>query len=120
MDKTFLIRLKGKTQGPFDAEKLRMMTRRGQFSRAHEVSDDLGKTWRNAGDVADLFKQPQAPIPGETVANSENNGAPPSNAAVWFYGRNGQPVGPIDFNTLVNRAARGEINASTSVFKDAT
>ena len=48
MATSYFIRLRGNVQGPFDAERLRQLARRGQFTRLHEVSTD-GQEWRPAG-----------------------------------------------------------------------
>ena len=49
------IRVLGRVKGPFEWEKLRILVKRGQLSRIHEVSVD-GQAWVKATEYPELFK----------------------------------------------------------------
>ena len=54
---TFFIRLRGRVEGPFTAEKLRELATRGRFARHYEVSPD-GLNWSLASGYPGLFPVP--------------------------------------------------------------
>jgi S1-C subfamily serine protease len=54
MDNQLYVRIRGKVTGPYDQEKLRWLARRGQLSRAHELSQDTTH-WVRASTYPELF-----------------------------------------------------------------
>jgi hypothetical protein len=52
----YLIRIRGKVLGPFTVEELQSRSKRGGFSRLHQVSSD-GINWRRATEFPELFPQ---------------------------------------------------------------
>jgi hypothetical protein len=137
VNEQYFIRVRGRVQGPFDADKLRQLARRGQFSRLHEISTD-SQQWSPAKNYPDLFAAPA----GDSVAPSSaaGNGAataelprgnasvamspaalPPGGAGrqdVWYYAFGGNPTGPVDFLRLSSMIASAQIGADTSVWRE--
>lgn len=125
MNGQFFIRIRGKVQGPFDAERLRQLARRGQFSRLHEVSAD-GQSWRAAKDYPEIFAVVASPEP---VAVAEPVAAPvasqpaasygaPLPKEVWYYAYGGSPTGPVDSLRLSHMLTSGQISPDTSVWRE--
>lgn len=57
----YYIRVQGRVEGPLSLERIRLLVKRRQFSRFHEVSTD-GKTWSRAGNDPTLFAEPPKPV----------------------------------------------------------
>ncbi len=93
METPLYIRIKGRVQGPFDMEKLRILVKRGQLGRAHEVSGD-GSSWQRASDYPELFTSPKVspsatvpPVSGsyEVETGSDTKGPRAGgDEAVWY------------------------------------
>lgn len=129
----YFIRVRGRVQGPFDADKLRQLARRGQFSRLHEISTD-SQQWLPAKSFPDLFAASPAVSQPESgtvsaLATEVARGMPapaPSAAPqgnfprqdVWYYGQGGTPTGPVDFLRLSNLIAAGQLGPDTSVWRE--
>jgi hypothetical protein len=126
----YYIRLRGRVQGPFDAEKLRQLARRGQFSRLHEVST-TGQQWSSAKDFPELFAPVATPIAAAAqvagAAQPVTAGAAPSGASpgarpvagspqAWYYAYNGQEQGPVDYATLVELVTSRRLTPETEVW----
>ena len=135
------IRVLGRVKGPFEWEKLRVLVKRGQLSRIHEVSVD-GQAWVKATEYPELFKADPselaqaAPVTVEPVAAPERVVEQPieeplaspgeeafpvepvSVTEEWFYDQNGSPVGPVSFGTLQQLVASGQIFAQGRVWKE--
>ena len=54
MSGRYFIRVRGRKHGPFTAEQLQALARRGRFARHYEVSTD-GRSWRQASEFPELF-----------------------------------------------------------------
>lgn len=54
MENQLYIRIRGKILGPYNQEKLQSLSRRGQLSRLHEVSQDAAN-WVRASTYPELF-----------------------------------------------------------------
>ncbi len=54
MNGRYYFRVRGRRHGPFTAEQLHSLARRGRFGRHFEVSTD-GKSWRQAAEFPELF-----------------------------------------------------------------
>jgi hypothetical protein len=125
MGEQIFIRLRGRIQGPFSADQLQSMSRKGQFSRMHEVSSD-GIAWSRASASPELFPavketapavaQPpaSAPVPPSTPAIS--SGPPPTN--VWYYHQFGTTNGPVDLSHLRQMVESGLLVGEDMVWKD--
>ena len=134
------IRVLGRVKGPFEWDKLRVLVKRGQLSRIHEVSVN-GQDWVKATEYPELFQtapteiqQPNAaplePAPPEAVEEEPNvpkvsplqdsyrmEPIAPS-AEEWFYDQNGSPMGPVSFSVLQQLVATGQIFAHGRVWKE--
>jgi uncharacterized membrane protein YidH (DUF202 family) len=127
----YFIRVRGKVQGPFDADKLRQLARRGQFSRLHEISTDA-QQWLPAKNYPDLFATPvsypetsqavsanavpqTAPLP---AANGAKSPSVPARQEVWYYAVDGNQGGPIDFLSLSSMIGSGQFGLDTPVWRD--
>ncbi|WP_237228629.1 GYF domain-containing protein [Rubinisphaera sp. JC750] len=91
----YLIRLRGKTRGPFAVSQLRQMHARGQFGKLHQISSD-GTDWRSASTLLASFSGKQAdqrePEPEQAPA--------PSESADWYYVLENQRLGPVTESQL--------------------
>ncbi len=74
------VRFRGRVLGPFTDDDLKRMVRRGQVTRAHELSEDR-TTWSRAGDDADLFPR-RSPRRGHAPASATASGDGPSLAGL--------------------------------------
>ncbi|MCS7304551.1 MAG: DUF4339 domain-containing protein [Thermoguttaceae bacterium] len=155
MDTQWYVRIRGQILGPFTTEKLQEMSKRGEFSRTHEVSQD-GLSWERASLHPELFPavipKPKpsgglaqqaatsraqddgiasasvgttgggkptapsttAPIPAISTAPPSSPIAPP----LWYYMRDGKPVGPIAETELRNLFATGQLSPQTLVWTE--
>jgi hypothetical protein len=129
MATSYFIRLRGNVQGPFDAERLRQLARRGQFTRLHEVSAD-GQEWRPAGELSELFSvaagvslPSSAALGGAGYAVSSpaartSAELPPGIAQeAWYYEWAGQPQGPVDLATLQKLLEQGQLTRRSRVWR---
>jgi hypothetical protein len=123
----YYVRVRGKIHGPFDVEKLKKLHARGQFSRAHEVSQDK-RSWQPAGTLPEIF----APEFGvaqagdnvflptevdEEVAAPVATSAPPG-AAKWYYSVGDERHGPVTLMDLRQLVLNGQVTAHDLVWKE--
>jgi hypothetical protein len=54
--RSWFVRIGGRRSGPFDAERLRILARRGALTRVHSVSAD-GRNWTQATSLRDVFNE---------------------------------------------------------------
>jgi hypothetical protein len=128
MDEQIFIRLRGRIQGPFTSDQLQSLAMRGQFSRAHEVSND-GVSWARASNRPDLFpavlervstvQQSTDPVsPQEHQPSTESPGVIPPPIDVWYFSQHGTNHGPVDFAHLQRLASSGQIVAEDMVWQE--
>jgi hypothetical protein len=141
LSKQYYIRSRGTVRGPFSAEKLKEMARRGQFGRAHHVSVD-GVNWEPAANHPELLpeakavkirKQPTEADTGDSgyeLAAPDQppvvNPAPSAPAAEsaspdrvpWYYASAGQEVGPVSFADLRQLVSHGELQYNDPVWTE--
>ena len=135
----YFTRLRGRVQGPFTAEQLQALHQRGQFSRAHEVSDDR-VNWRSAASLTNVFVAPKVrPLPtlklpvrveqddleielgeepvekGPTILKT---GPARMVKAVWHYSVGKETYGPVTILELRGLLANGQLMGSDLVWKD--
>ena len=120
------LRRQGRITGPYQLKLLRKMSRRAQLSRFHEASWD-GYHWAPAGEFDELFGNPAAGhdsqemieqiVPIEEIATEVENPAPEVSQE-WFYEKQGQPMGPISFESLLELIATGGVLVTTRVWAD--
>jgi hypothetical protein len=110
------VRIRGRVQGPFDAEKLRALVRRGQLSRMHEVSLD-GNDWKQASEYSELFATEAKQVSEEPETVPED-GQPAAQEAIWYYSVNGVQVGPVTFAQLQSQASPGHLSSDDLVWKE--
>ena len=124
MSEQIFIRMRGRIQGPFSAEQLQAMARKGQFSRMHEVSRD-GVTWSRASASPELFPTTQDSSP-KTADAAPVVAAPPvigplasgTSHQGWYYHQFGTTNGPIDFARLQQLADAGQLVGEDMVWKE--
>jgi hypothetical protein len=127
MSEQIFIRMRGRIQGPFNKDQLQSMTRRGQFSRLHEVSTD-GVTWSRAPMHSELFppakEAPTAESVPTAVENSPAAPTPPSVGAtrddVWYYYQSGSTLGPVGFSHLLQMSSAGQLVGEDLVWQAGT
>lgn len=133
------IRLRGRVQGPFSTAQLQALHERGQFSRAHEVSEDR-VNWRPAATLSHVFVAPKVrPLPPQKVAPRPDSGdeiialgteAPEKSPAavvtgparlakpVWHYSVGKETYGPVTILELRGLLAGGQLQGSDLIWKD--
>lgn len=126
MDQQFFVRIRGRVQGPYDAEKLRSLVRRGQLSRMHEVSNDK-VAWRQAADFPELFATPEvrsasprnaaAPTSSSTVDVESDGDIPLQDDKEWYYAKNNVQNGPVTFDHLKALVQAGAVLGDDLVWK---
>jgi GYF domain 2 len=124
---TYFVRVRGKIHGPFDIEKLKKLHSRGQFSRAHEVSQDK-RSWQPAGTLRELFATPDPPLhqPGDNVflpADVEGEdtalhaGGPPDSTK-WWYNAGDERHGPVSLMDLRQMVLNRQVTPHDPVWKE--
>lgn len=123
------IRLRGRTQGPFDLDQLKALHQRGQFSRTHEISTDC-QTWRSAATLELIFQAIKKPTvisikkPEDELDSDFHAGpsvvAPQSRPIkpVWHYSVGTETYGPITLLELRSLVTHGQLRATDLVWKD--
>ena len=141
---TFFIRLRGRVEGPFTAEKLRELATRGRFARHYEVSPD-GLNWALASGYPGLFPVPtQRKIRTSGIGQSQiaaggtvveriggmaadgaffledtTSGAEPSQAeTLWHYAQKNNSFGPVPFSDLLRLALAGQLQPSDLIWTE--
>ena len=135
----FFIRLRGRVQGPFTPAQLQGLHQRGQFSRAHEVSEDQ-VNWRSAATLSNVFVAPKVrPLPvvkavpkpdsddaivklGEELTEKRPavvvTGPAKMVKPVWHYSVGKETYGPVTILELRGLLAGGQLMGSDLVWKD--
>lgn len=127
----YYIRDRGKVQGPFTAEKLRLLAQRGRFGRHFEVSED-GRQWSRATEYPELFpapskrkrRVPESQVSDRPVSVDEFSIAEPEfdhsagDPAIWFYAHDSQENGPVTFSALRSLAKQGQLSSEDLVWTD--
>ena len=128
-DEQYYIRVRGRTLGPFDIEKLKQLHTRGQFGRSHEVSTNR-QTWMSGGNLLAVFSEPerasanvstaQSEPEGYTVQSDEGNIQPtntitppvpnPPSEDQWYFSSQGEVQGPMSLVVLQARIFRGQLS----------
>lgn len=124
MDQQFFVRIRGRVQGPYDAEKLRSLVRRGQLSRMHEVSNDK-VAWRQAADFPELFSTPEprsasprnATVGVDAIAGESDGEIPLQDDKEWYYAKNNIQNGPVTFDHLKALTQAGAVLGDDLVWK---
>jgi hypothetical protein len=140
MSKTYFIRVRGKSQGPYSVDQLRGFVKRGQLGRLHEVSID-GATWARAVNHPELFAASEvltaenlglAPEPDNKSATDAVFGFPDAPAApgktdrqfrptktdAWFYMKSGAECGPVEFATLQKLTSSNQLSLQDQVWTE--
>jgi hypothetical protein len=148
MDMQLYLRVRGRVLGPYDLDKLKLLVRRGQLSRMHEVSTD-GANWVRASTYSELFvgapvklvapeMQVASPPPAQlprTLAESSDLSIPyadvvgqaptsanPAAAAAtgrsWRYEYLGSEQGPVDESVLREMLASGQLDCDALVWNE--
>lgn len=124
-EQSWFIRSRGRVVGPFTLTQLEVMSKRGQFTRFHEVSTDR-RNWEGAAAVTDRFASPHARSASATHRNGpiELDDAAPGLAPAtpdptgWYFARGERQEGPVPFHDLQRMANQGEITLQTLVWKN--
>lgn len=108
----YLIRLRGKTRGPFAVSQLRQMNARGQFGKLHQISAD-GNEWRSASELIARFS-------GKAAASQDAQpepAAPAEEVAEWYYVLDNQRLGPVTESQLQHQLREGYIPGESLVWR---
>lgn len=119
---TYYIRVRGRVQGPFDLEQLKKLRQRGQFSRAHEVSQDQA-SWQSASILDDVFVAPKRAAPAKVEPAVEETVPSPKTRAsstkpVWHYTVGEEQYGPVTLLELRKLVTSGELMETDLVWKE--
>lgn len=127
VEEQLFVRIRGHIQGPYTAEKLRTLVRRGQLSRMHEVSADRN-VWKQASEYPDLFASSAVAavrVHGENQRSDELLAdtlglEPPSvtHQGSWFYACDGAQKGPVSFEQLNTLLHSGSLSPDDLVWTD--
>lgn len=128
MSETYWVRYKGRSIGPYTLDKIRLMVRKGQVGRAHEVATD-GVSWVPASSFPEIFEapaltlspivtasEPIAPASVEPVQMQIASG-PPAEAANWYYAFGGVQQGPVPRSQLLGMIRSGQLGNVDLVFR---
>jgi len=133
MAKSYYVRYRGRTTGPFPADELKRMVKRGQVSPLHRISSD-GQTWVRVSDrikpqAAKARAKPEAATePARTEAAAVGGSgqpddtpartAPPADEAQWFYSVDDSRVGPIPESVMKQMVAKQKLPDDTVVWTE--
>jgi hypothetical protein len=120
-------RVRGQVRGPFAQDKLRVLVKRGQLTRIHEVSVD-GTSWQKASEFGELFEadapkvERQSPAQQSVEADEyslheqQQNTPAPAGKTEWYYAQSDQQFGPVDFGNLCDLVADGKVGQNDEVW----
>ena len=122
------IRFRGRTQGPFGLEQLLALHKRGQFSRAHEVSSDR-LNWTSAATLETVFARTLKTAKSradtaETTLSIDVDAVPASAnlpkpvKPVWHYSVGKESYGPVTLLELRGLFANGQLHPTDLVWKE--
>lgn len=111
------VKIRGRTLGPFDEDKLLSMVQKGQLSRVHQVSTDK-ENWKKAGEFVELFASRAIPKEGGQQEKSTSAAPAPNPVSEWYYGDGKNPIGPIPSTEIRNLLAADRINDTTLVWRE--
>lgn len=135
MNDSYFVRVRGRTLGPYDIETIRLMVRRAQVGRSHDVSHD-GASWMPASTFPEIFERPQPAVSGLDVGQPVEPDPPmrmpdaPAAAGsysasgggtniLWHFTMGGQQqASPVDKQTLLGLIASGRVSSSDSVWNE--
>ena len=142
---SYYVRVRGRVQGPFSVEQLRVFIQKGQLSRIHEISQDQ-QSWSKVADFPELFAAPmveqaptaaagysqpdvyqqpqyaapqpqyQSPQPQYPGAGYPQQSAPSAAEPQWHYSQHGSQMGPVPQSTLQQMLATGQLSPETQVW----
>lgn len=122
------IRFRGRTQGPFGLDQLLALHKRGQFSRAHEVSEDR-LNWRPAATLETVFprttkaskslaKTTEMDLTIDIDTSTPNPSSLKPVKPVWHYSVGKESYGPVTLIELRGLFTNGQLDGSDLVWKD--
>lgn len=126
---TYHVRVRGRVQGPYTEEQLRIFIQRGQVSRIHEVSLDQ-TSWNKISEFPELFQGSNGfdgiPAANENLATGQASGSnriweeaqgPNSSiAGSWYYYLLGQKKGPISAGELEQLMRQNQCGPTTLIW----
>lgn len=122
------IRFRGRVQGPYGLDQLQALHKRGQFSRAHEISADRN-TWRSAATLEILFprttkksssmaKTTELDLAAIVEATANSPVSSKTVKPVWHYSIGKESYGPVTVLELRSLLAGGQLMAGDLVWKE--
>jgi hypothetical protein len=120
----YYVKIRGRTLGPFTADRLRQMAQQGQLSRINLISND-GQDWVKAGEFPAFFEgtgyqartavSTAAPEPAVVAPTSEVNHQA---KAEWHYAIGAEQHGPVTFGQIRGLVANGTLAPGELVWKE--
>lgn len=109
----YFVRQQTRISGPFPADQIRAMLRRGRVARSDKVSTDR-ETWQVISDCPEIVEPPAAAPADEPAA-----AAPVADDYKWFYTSRGvQQPESTDTATLQGLVASGVVGPADVVWRD--
>jgi len=121
----YYIRIRGKIHGPFDVEKLKKLQKRGQFSRANEVSVDK-HSWQPATTLIGVFESTSMPladasepaaISPDPVESEPLVQGKPKDDDQWYYMVGEVQTGPVSLAELQRLLSDGVLKYNHQVWR---
>lgn len=133
MSETYWVRYKGRSIGPYTLDKIRLMVRKGQVGRSHEVATD-GASWVPAASFPEIFEPPAATAvspPLEPISHAFTptftespqaqvasvGAGPPAEIANWYCAPGGVQQGPMPRSHVLGMIRTGQLSGGDLVFR---
>jgi hypothetical protein len=111
----YYLRIKGKSFGPFDENRLIVMKAKGNIFKNTELSSDC-VNWFPAETLNFLFPPP---VPKAAQQPTATGYAVSPEPAIWFYSTDGNTgYGPITQNVVVQMIQNGTLKPDSSVWQE--
>ena len=133
MAETYFVRFRGRTVGPYSLAQAQQMARKGQLSRASEVSND-GQAWSQAGSFPEIFERPagNALTPGKSSSLSIDTDLSPGGSVTfpafevpktpspneWYYTSGDEQKGPTSSTNIVAMIKAGALATQDRVWRE--
>lgn len=126
-DIAYYVKIRGRTIGPFTADRLKQMAQQGQLSRVNMISPD-GHQWQRAGDLPQLFdnsggqrnfaaNSAALQVAAEPKVETKDPASQQARAE-WHYAIGTDQHGPVTFGQLRGLIQNGSVGANDLVWKD--
>ncbi len=131
----YYVKVRGRTLGPLDTQRIRQLIQQGQVSRTNPMSTD-NQDWKKASDFAELFQFRAAESRSSSAMSSASSGGgtatgsasaadpsgvfPPPDAATsgWYYSVGDSHQGPVAESVLRDLIQFGRLRSDELVWRE--